>query len=119
MEYVLTTSSSISCDHPPSGGGSATQTPAQNVLKVDGNSVLVGDLTNSSINSLECALLPPPPATNKKCSKILAQTQGFSQVLMVEGSPALLENSSGTTDGLPAPQTWSAKNAEQDVLRAD
>lgn len=128
MEYVLTTDSSISCDHPSLGGGAmTTRAPisSQNVLKVDGQAVLVQGLSGSIINSSGCSIPVSPSSSNKKCTSISAQDSGLSQVFKVNGAPVLLKNSRGSTDGVllpspsPPPQTWSAKDANQTVLRAD
>jgi hypothetical protein len=120
MDYVLTETSSVSCDHPLPGrsaGGAATLTATQAVLKVVGDAVLVGTLSGSTIGAADCAQ-KPPPQTNKPCSSILTQTVGASAVLKVNGSPVLLRSSAGTTDGTPL-NTWSVKDAGQTVLRAD
>ncbi|MGH8066020.1 MAG: hypothetical protein ACRERE_12480 [Candidatus Entotheonellia bacterium] len=117
MDYVLTTAASVSCDHPPTGGGAATLTATQAVLKVAGSPVMVGTLVGAPINGTTCAQRPPP-ASNKPCSSIVTQTVGASRVLKVNGSPVLLETSAGVTDGTPT-NPWSTKNAGQAVLRAD
>jgi hypothetical protein len=117
MDYVLTTAASVSCDHPPTGGGAATLTATQAVLKVAGDAVLVGTLAGAPINPMNCAQ-QPPPAGNKPCSSVITQSVGTSRVLKVNGAPVLLETSQGTTDGTPT-NSWSAKEAGQTVLRAD
>lgn len=114
MARVLTTASSVSCDHPPTGGGIVTLVPAQTVLKIEGKAVLVADLSGSTINSAGCAQRPPPPS-NKPCSCVVAQAAVASGVLKVNGKPVLLDDSSGLTDGKPD-QAWSAKDAGQKVL---
>ncbi len=123
MEYVLTETSSVSCDHPvppeETNGGAVVLEAGQSVLKIDGSYVLAKNLQESLIDSSGCSLSPPPPPTNKKCSLVMIQISGFSSVLKVDGSPVLLTSAGGSTDGLPEPSTWSAKDAEQDVLRAD
>jgi hypothetical protein len=117
MDYVLTEASSVSCDHPPAGGGAATLTAMQAVLKIAGDAVLISTLMGSPINAVNCAQQPSPPSI-KPCSSVVTQTVGASAVLKVNGSPVLLKSSTGTTDGTPL-NTWSAKDTGQTVLRAD
>jgi hypothetical protein len=116
MPKALTESSSVSCDHPPAGGGAVTVSAGQSVLKVGGKAVLAKSQSGASINPANC-LQQTPPVSNKPCSTVLSQTAQNSTVLKVNGTFVLLEGTSGTTDGQPD-NKWSAKDAGQDVLKA-
>jgi hypothetical protein len=116
MPYVLTTGSSVSCDHPPTGGGALTlAVAATGVLKVEGRTVPSGTLAGATIAS-GCAQRGP---NENPCLTASTQSPGsMSQVLRVDGLPVLLETASGSTPGVPG-NTWSAKAAGQSVLKAD
>lgn len=119
MEYVLTTLSSVSCDHPSTGGGAVILESTQDVLKIQGTPVLVKSLKDSIINSATCAQqTTTAQPDNIPCNKVLTQSVGFSEVFKVNGLPALLKNSSGETNGKPT-YSWSVKDPAQQVLRAD
>lgn len=116
MEKVLTVASDVSCDHPPTGGGKVQLVAGQNVLMVSGASVLAQSQATAEI-------LPGCSQTNTQagevvCSTVLSQSAGYSTVLKVNGQPVLLETAGGTTNGLPD-SAWSAKDAKQEVLKAD
>jgi hypothetical protein len=122
MEFVITKASSISCNHPPTGGGAVTLDAGQSMLKVDGELVLAKKLVKSAIASINCKL--PIPPNGNKCSLTGKQTAELSKVLKVNGEFVLLESSKGATDGSPTaapppPIGWSVKKANQNLLRTD
>jgi hypothetical protein len=99
MPLVLTESSSISCDHPPAGGGPLT-TAAVSVgpLKVEGATVLSGSVSPTVIGS-GCAT--PASQNTAPCLATTSQSGGTSSVLKVNGTPVLLDSVSGETNGQP------------------
>jgi len=117
MPFVLTEGSSISCDHPPTGGGPLTTTAAAvGPLKVEGATVLRGSLAPTGIDT-GCAT--QPSQNTAPCLATTSQSGGNSSVLKVDGSPVLLRTASGETNGQPSPgNTWSVKDAKQTVLKA-
>jgi hypothetical protein len=118
MPFVLTESSKISCDHPPTGGGAVTPTAAAvGPLKVDGATVLSGSLAPTGIGD---GCVTPVGQGTAPCKATTTQSGGTSTVLTVEGRPVLLHTASGETGGLPSPgNTWSVKDPMQTVLKAD
>jgi hypothetical protein len=116
MDPVLTEASSVSCDHPPTGGGKVALEATQDVLKVDGNAVLTGSLANAAI-AVGCAQTNTA-AGQVICSLVQSQTGETSRVLTVNGTAVLLHKSSGQTNGKPD-AAWSSKDAGQAVLKAD
>jgi hypothetical protein len=112
---VLTTASSVSCDHAPPGSGKLTlDAAATGVLKVDGTTVLSGTLMGAPIGS-GCTQTGSPGLV--PCTAVMAQTGGTSTVLKANGSPVLLDTASGATNGVPDTK-WSVKDAAQTVLTA-
>jgi hypothetical protein len=114
MALVLTTASTVSCDHAP-GGPLGLEAAAASVLTVGGVSVLAGSLGSATIDP-GCS--QPVSNTTAPCAAATSQIGGTSQVLTVAGTPVLLADASGTTDSKP-PGTWSVKDAAQSVLKAD
>lgn len=116
MAAVLTTASTVSCDHPPTGGGPLVLTPAAvGPLTVKGATVLSGSLAPTSVGP---GCKQPAGQGTKPCTNVDGQTGGRSSVLKVLGRPVLLDTVRGTTDGLPD-KNWSVKSAEQTLLKAD
>jgi hypothetical protein len=117
MPFVLTESSNVSCDHPPTGGGPLTLTVAAvGPLKVGGATVLSGSLSPTDIG-FGCST--PASQNTTPCKATKSQSGGASTVLKVLGRPVLLDTASGETAGLPSPgNTWSVKDAKQTVLKA-
>lgn len=111
MGKVLTTASSIKCNHQ----GIVVPTTDQSVLKVNGNPVLV-EKVQGSFTPGSCKQVSPP-ASNVPCTTIQSQSTGTSTVLKVNGKPVALENASGLTNGTPT-NNWSVNSAEQQVLQA-
>ena len=118
MPFVLTESSSISCDHPPTGGGPLSTTAAAvGPLKVEGTTVLSGSLAPTTIDP---GCLTPASQSSAPCAGTTSQSGGTSTVLKVNGTPVLLDTASGETSGKPEPgNTWSVKDAKQTVLKAE
>jgi hypothetical protein len=116
MPLVLTTDSVVSCDHPPTGGGPLSLTPAAvGPLKVGGATVLSGSLAPTSVGA---GCTQPTGQGSQTCTKVLDQSAGQSTVLRVLGRPVLLYSAHGHTDGLPD-SNWSVKSAQQTLLKAD
>lgn len=109
MANVLTQTSTLTCAHQ----GNVTAMATQSVLKVNGQSVLVTQVQGAIAG---CIQVPPPPS-NKPCTSVTSQVGGTSTVLKVNGSPVLLDTSSGLTDGSPT-NTWSVQTAGQSLLNA-
>ena len=112
MAFVLTNSGSAGCGH----GGTMTIPPSASVLTVGGVHVPVDSLKGA-------AIAPGCSQTNtnagqQPCSSVVSQTAGKSVVLFVDGKAALLDNSSGNTDGKPLTD-WAVKSAGQSFFSAD
>jgi hypothetical protein len=116
MEFVLTESSAVSCDHPPTGGGAITLLSSQTVLSVEGSLVLTGSLAGATFE--EGCQQTNSNAGEVMCASVIAQSEGPANVLKVNGQPVLLVTSEGTSNGKPD-DVWSAKDAEQSLLRSD
>jgi hypothetical protein len=118
MRFVLTESSSISCDHPPTGGGPLVTTAAAvGPLKVAGATVLCGSLAPTTIDP-GCSI--QPSQSTAPCIATTSQSGGTSAVLKVAGQAVLLETAGGETAGKPSPgNTWSVKDANQTILKAE
>jgi hypothetical protein len=117
VPLVLTESSAVSCDHPPSGGGALTlEAAAVGVLSVEGNTVLSGSLSAAVIKP-GCGQSPPSSSTTP-CLQVQSQSGGTSTVLKVDGRAVLLKTAKGDTNGKPD-TNWSVKDAGQTLLRAD
>jgi hypothetical protein len=114
MELVLTTASTVSCDH-ATGGPLDIDAAAASVLTVGGVAVLAGSLGSATIDP-GCS--QAISSTTGPCAGATSQIRGASQVLTVGGIPVLLADASGTTDSKP-PGTWSVKDPAQSVLKAD
>lgn len=117
MAFVLTESSSISCDHPPTGGGPLKLALAAiGPLKVGGATVLSESLVPAVIDP---GCQTPPGQGTAPCLATKSQSGGTSTVLKVLGRPVLLHTAKGETTGQPSPgNTWSVKDANQTVLKA-
>jgi hypothetical protein len=114
MAKVLTKAATVTCDDKPPGtpaGGPLTLTSAaREFFKVAGNAVLAQTLQGASIGT-GCAR---SSSNLTPCSTASTQSAGLSTVLTVDGKPALLDSSKGTTDQ----STWSVSLAGQDMLTA-
>jgi hypothetical protein len=117
---VLTIGSTITCGHPsPGAGGKLALDQAQDdVLKIDGNSVLVGSLENATIATGCSQIKTNAQPNNVPCTVASEQKTSPSTVLRVNGAFVLLHTTSGTTNGNPQ-NDWSSTDAKQDVLNAD
>lgn len=112
-DLVLTTASTVSCDHQ----GTLTPQGLQDVLLCDGAPVLVqGDLAGASIGS--CTLTTSQ--SSKTCTTAAGATSGASTVLKVNAVGVLLESASGQVDGFPpTPSGFSTTAAGHSVLESD
>ena len=114
MPLVLTSGSTVSCDHPP-GGALDLEPAAAPVLSVDGNPVLAGSLGSAKIGP-GCS--QAQSNTTHPCDAASSQIGGTSQVLKVNGVSVLVASAKGATNSAP-PATWSVKDAKQSVFGAD
>jgi hypothetical protein len=112
-ELVLTTASTVSCDHQ----GTLAPQGLQDVLLCDGAPVLVqGDLTGAGISS--CTITPS--SSSKTCTTAAGATGGWSAVLKVDGVGVLLESAAGQVDGYPpTPSGFSTTAAGHSILKSD
>jgi hypothetical protein len=118
VALVLTTSSSVSCDHPPQPGGGAVVLggAVRGVLTIKGATVLSGSLANAPVDA-GCAQKGP---NQVPCATIAEQfAASTSTVLSVEGEPVLLDTAQGLTAQGAPDRSWSVKDAGHDLLRAD
>jgi hypothetical protein len=115
MPLVLTESSVVRCDHPPTGGG-ALELAGAGPLSVNGAKVLSGSIAPASIGS-GCTQTPPSQTTTP-CLVASSQDDGRSSVLKVDGVPVVVDTATGKTNGKPG-STWSVKDATQRVLKAE
>lgn len=109
MTAILTTGSSLTCAH----GGRISLSSHQSKLSVAGHPVLVQtDLVGASISGCPTPVASSP--TTKPCLTVVAVLAGPTPKLTVDGTPVLLANARGLTDGVdPAPGTWSVQSAAQ------
>lgn len=109
MPAVLTTGSNLTCAH----GGRVSLRSRQSKLEVAGHPVLLQtDLVGASITGCPTPVASSP--TTKPCQTVVSVLAGPTPKLTVNGTPALLANARGLTDGLdPAPGTWSVQTAAQ------
>ncbi len=105
MPNALTTGSTLVC-----GTGGVASLASTGKMFVQGNPVL----RESDVSGFTIAGCKPKATGDKTCSKATGVTSGKSQKLFVGGSPALLENLAGTTDGTDA--TLKATSAGQAKL---
>jgi hypothetical protein len=115
MPMVITESSVIKCAHQ----GTVQFTASQQVLQVDGQSVLlVSDVSTGVVSG--CTTQPNPQTGAKPCLKVVGLSAGAATMLTVNTTPVLLETANGTTDGVttPGPPTnfWSVQSAGQTKL---
>jgi hypothetical protein len=115
VPLVVTASSVVSCDHPPTGGGALTL-GGVGPLSVNGVNVLSGSLASAAIGS-GCSQTPPSQTT-APCLASSSQDDGTSNVLKIDGVPVILDTATGKTNGKPG-NTWSVKDAKQSVLKAE
>jgi len=114
MPNVLTEGSIIMCRH----GGTVRPIASQNLLKVNGQRVLVqSDLMGAPITN--CPIPVNPIGPTKPCTATLGTTLGISTNLKVGSQLVLLETAQGPTDGMPAMAvSWSVISAGQTKLQA-
>jgi hypothetical protein len=118
MPNVMTVNSTVSCGHPPGGGGVA-QVRSDAKLRVAGASVLLKDGIKGKTLTPACATVPSSGST--KCTKVDDVSSGSATKLTVGGDPVILgELLHGRTDGLVggAPQLLLFGVANQDKLRS-
>ena len=102
MPAVLTAASSVQCSHL----GKLTITPSTDLLRVDGQSVVVGaDLLAATITG--CGFLQAP------CTRVTS-VGGLSTTLRVGGQAVAVAGSSGRTNS----GTWQVVSAGQTKLEA-
>ena len=125
MNEVLTVAARLECNH---RGSRITSDPPptaarQDVLKVDGDLVLVGKMDGAAVDFCN----NPDEASSGlvKCRAVQSTSTAVrSAVITVDGRPALLRIAGpcGETSGrigLGIPATWSVAESGQSVLRAD
>lgn len=115
MSNVLITTSILVCSHPP-GSVSTSLTAGQNVLQVAGQSVVAQPIAGIPLAG-GCSNNNPGSGLTP-CLHAVSQTLGGSQVLMINGVPAVLENATGPTDSAP-PGIWTVQTVNQNVLQTN
>lgn len=96
--HVLTTSSTVSCGHPP---GHLTFGPATtNKLRIGGAFALVKD---DVVSAAVAGCATKPSSSTVPCASVASCTGGEATKLKVQGKPVLLaETIQGVTGGTPA-----------------
>lgn len=110
MMHFLTAAAGIFCAHGP---GRIAAVPRQRFARIDGVPVLTrGDTLGRPI-----AGCPPTPPL-KPCLVTIAETEGHSDLLFIDGQPALMDSLQGVTSGdPPGAVDYTARSAGQRLVR--
>ena len=108
--HVLTAAAAIFCAHGP---GRISAVPRQRFALIDGVPVLTrGDTLGRSIAG--CPPIPPL----KPCLVTISENEGHSNLLFIDGQPALLDTLRGITSGdPPGAVDYTARAAGQRLVR--
>lgn len=108
MQY-LTAAAAIFCAHGP---GRVGPLPRQRFALIDGVPVL----TRGDTLARPIAGCPPIPPL-KPCLVTIAETAGHSDLLFIDGQPALLDSLQGMTSGdPPGAVDYTARSAGQQLV---
>jgi hypothetical protein len=108
MAKVLTTGSSIVCNH----SGQVKPLTSSAKLTISGNPVLLANQV-SSWTIVGCTQTPPPPSKSP-CVTVSQLTGASAQKLTANAQPVLLDSGQGVTDGKP-PGTLTITAGEMKV----
>ena len=92
---LLTEDAILICPHP---GGIVSIAPTQRLVTVSGRWVLVEP--NPEHRSIDKCTNAAPPM--KPCMNTLPVTNGYSNLLRIDGQRVCLDSATGLTDGMPA-----------------